>query len=124
MKIRFILLPALGVLLLGGPILECFTPAAPLTAQEQQCCAEMEEGCGTSSLMPESHSCCEAVLQTHSEAIPSASLRFSFASQQVPAIDAGLALAPASSLIQFASSQARAHAPPGPSLLASVPLRI
>ena len=52
-------------LVLSAPTLSCFEPA-DATSEEQACCREMAERCG-SSAMPDSHSCCTTHMGTSTD---------------------------------------------------------
>lgn len=121
---RSIVASAFGSLLLGGPIMACLVPTAQLSAEEKQCCEEMAGDCGTSSGMPESHSCCVTVVRPHNDLLPSASISLCAPHSNRIAFDTPLAVPKIESLDQYGVLFVRAHAPPGLALEASSPLRI
>jgi hypothetical protein len=46
------------------PVMACVLPTATMTPAERECCHHMAEQCG-SSMMPASHSCCQAQRPTN-----------------------------------------------------------
>jgi len=124
MKRASMFAPVLALLVFGGPIMACLVPTAQLSAEEKQCCKEMAGDCGTSSTMPESHSCCDTVIRPHNDQLPSASLSLSVPLSQWTAPAPFLAVPPIENTDRFGLLLARAHAPPGSALEASSPLRI
>ncbi len=115
----------LCALLLGAPIMACVVPDAQLSADEKQCCKEMAGECQkTGSRMPASHSCCNTVIQPRNDLLPSASVSFSVPLADWTAPDAPPAVPQIESLSRYSFWLTRTHAPPGPTLDASSPLRI
>jgi hypothetical protein len=63
MKLRNTFWVAISLLaLLGTPSLSCFVPRQLLNANDSDCCRQMGDQCG-STTMPSSRSCCESPLQ-------------------------------------------------------------
>jgi hypothetical protein len=56
------------VLWAASPAVVCLLPMGPMTPAERECCTKMAHQCG-SSMMPASHSCCQAQ-QDHTAVSP------------------------------------------------------
>ena len=58
-RIRAFALLTIALLWAITPAMACVLPSATMTPAERECCHHMAEQCG-SSMMPASHSCCQA----------------------------------------------------------------
>jgi hypothetical protein len=102
----------------------CAIPDAQLTADEKQCCKDMDGNCGQdASSMPMSHPCCKTSVQPPHDFRPST---FSFSAPYL--VISAVEFLPIPSLVeqpcQFATWLSRTLAPPFATLDASAPLRI
>lgn len=100
----------LVLLMLGAPLVACMLPAGATSAEEQACCREMGNQCG-SDQMPSSHSCCKTLAPSAQLAIAKKPFHLqkvsliAYLSQQV--VDS-LVLGPA----EFSQAGTADHSPP------------